>query len=429
MSETAGAIGGHDGASGAEFVAHLNRGNDCLAAGDVQAAREELERAVALKPGDAKARGLLALCYFKLGMLERASAAYVALVHENPHDATLHVNLGLVQLKSGRPDAAIRTLEVALELAPDHRKAHNYLGVAFAQTGDHARARDSFLRAGSAAKAEEMERALAAAGAEASNSVVAPAHSAPALTRSNAPAAQPAVVAGTPSARPEALFPEPVRSAERIAEHELRSGPLPTFAEVVRSSRLFWPRGAPFALGPTGVSIDFTEGISTRVDGLIAARGDTSWTPLRKSYGGRLTDRPFGEGARQMWHATGGGQLLITGTLGGEERVFTALRLGEDVYVAEERLYAFEAGLDAENGRVPGKGFDLPLVRLRGSGHVLLVSDRPVRSEPVFGNESLRLPVSGLVAWAGPLTPRLLPMGDGPIWVELTGEGDVLVLG
>jgi len=389
----------HDGAThapaDAEFVRSLHEGSDQLAAGDVPAARRALERAIGLRPQDPKARGLLGLCYFKLGLLDEADALYAGLVRENPFDVTLHVNLGLVQLKSGRHEAAIRTLEVATGLAPEHRRAQNYLGLAYAQSGNPAKAREAFLRAGSAAQVLEMDRLIAEANG-AQRAQTAPFLKAAAQER-------------------------PAPEAEGA----------PSLAEFTRATRLFWPRGSPFAVDEGGVAIDFSAGIFTRVDGLVAARGDTGWVPLRKRFAGRLIDRPFGTGARQMWHATGGGQLIVSSRHDGQSRTFTAIRLEEDAYLVEDRLFAFEESIDAENGRVPGRGTDLPLVRLRGEGHLLVVSDRSLRSEPIFGNESLRVPLTGLVGWTGPLTPRLLAMFDGPegTWVELTGQGDVLLLG
>ncbi|HWV37806.1 MAG TPA: tetratricopeptide repeat protein [Vulgatibacter sp.] len=394
----------HDGSQAkadAEFVRNLHEGSDQLAAGDVPAARSALERAIELRPKDPKARGLLGLCYFKLGLFDEADALYSELVRENPFDVTLHVNLGLVQLKSGRHDAAIRTLEVATGLSPEHRRAQNYLGLAYAQSGNPVKAREAFLRAGSAAQVLEMDRLIAEAQGG-SRAQTAP------------------FLAAAPAERPDAGGAEAPEGQDA-----------PSLAELTRAVRLFWPRGSPFAVDEGGVAIDFSAGIHTRVDGLVAARGDTGWVPMRKRFAGRVIDRSFGTGARQMWHATGGGQLLVSSRIDGEARCFTAIRLEEDAYLVEDRLFAFEESIDAENGRVPGRGLDLPLVRLRGSGHLLVVSERPLRSEPIFGNESLQVPRTGLVGWTGPLTPRLLAMFDGPegTWVELTGQGDVLVLG
>lgn len=381
-------------AEGDSFLEHLNRGSDLLAAGELSQAREALEEAVSLRPEDPKALSLLGLCCFKLEELDEAASIYTSLAHDNPLDVTLHVNLGLVELKRGRPAAAIRALEVAVNLAPDHRRAHNYLGLAFYEHGEIARAREAFLQAGAEAMVEKMDLALREQAAEAS----------------------------------EASAPAPAPAAEG-GEGALEAVPeLQAFCDGLR---LYWPRGAPFAVEPAGAALDFAAGIYTRLDGLVVARGNTSWEPVRKRFRGELTGKSFGSGAEQVFHGTGGGQLIVTAQLTPDAppRLFTPVRLTEDFYVVESRLFAFEEPLDFENGRVAGprSGIDLNLVRLRGEGHVLLVTPRSIRTEAIYGNESIRLPKEGLVGWAGPITPRLLE-GPGSAWVDLTGEGSVLLL-
>jgi hypothetical protein len=152
---------------------------------------------------------------------------------------------------------------------------------------------------------------------------------------------------------------------------------------------------------------------------------------VRKRFRGEITSKSFGAGPEQIWHGTGGGQLIISAQLSLQEapRLFSAFALRGDVYLIEERLFAFEDHLDFENGRVAGprSGADLHLVRLRGEGHVLLVTPRSIRTEASYGNESVRLPIGGLVGWAGPITPHLQE-GPGAPWVELTGEGSVFLL-
>src|SRR5690606_40887735 len=133
-------------AEGDSFLELLNRGSNLLASGELAQAKEALEAAVELRPKDPKALSLLGLCCFKLEELDRAASIYTALAHDNPLDVTLHVNLGLVELKRGRPTAAIRALEVAVNLAPDHRRAHNYLGLAYYENGEIERAREVFLK-------------------------------------------------------------------------------------------------------------------------------------------------------------------------------------------------------------------------------------------------------------------------------------------
>jgi uncharacterized protein (AIM24 family) len=147
-----------------EFLQQLYRGGELLAAGKVIEAKEFLERAHQLQPRQEKAQNLLGLCYFKLGLFDRAAELYETLVRDNPVDPTLRVNLGLVYLKTNALQRAAREFETATDLAPEHQKAQNYLGLTLAQMGEYGRAREHFLLAGSEAMAEKMTRAIAGEG-------------------------------------------------------------------------------------------------------------------------------------------------------------------------------------------------------------------------------------------------------------------------
>src|SRR6476661_7645359 len=144
-----------------EFLHQLYRGGELLAAGKVIEAKDHLEKAHKLQPKNEKGQNLLGLTYFKLGLFDRAAEIYENLVRENPADATLRVNLGLVYLKTNTLPRAIREFETATDLAPEHKKAQNYLGLALAQAGEYGRAKEHFVLAGSEAMAEKMDRAMA----------------------------------------------------------------------------------------------------------------------------------------------------------------------------------------------------------------------------------------------------------------------------
>lgn len=144
-----------------EFLQQLQRGGELLAANKVIEAKEFLERAHQLQPRNEKAQNLLGLCYFKLGLFDRAAELYEMLVRDNPVDPTLRVNLGLVYLKTNALQRAVREFETATDLSPEHQKAQNYLGLALAQMGEYGRAREHFLLAGSDQMAEKMSRAIA----------------------------------------------------------------------------------------------------------------------------------------------------------------------------------------------------------------------------------------------------------------------------
>src|SRR5262249_4104997 len=151
---------------------------------------------------------------------------YDTLVRANPADPTLRVNLGLVFLKTNFLVRAIREFQTAINLAPDHKKAHNYLGLAFAQAGEYARARDHFLAAGSEAMAEKMAQAAVSYSGDGSTPPVAQDPAIDSLGGADAQTAMP-YVEQTP---PEAMAYEPAPTemsgvgsadwAAQIAEEE-----------------------------------------------------------------------------------------------------------------------------------------------------------------------------------------------------------------
>jgi len=187
-----------------EFLHALYQGGELLAAGKVIEAKEHLERAYKLQPKNEKGQNLLGLTYFKLGLFERAAEIYENLVLENPADPTLRVNLGLVYLKTNAVARAVREFETATDLAPDHKRAHNYLGIALAQAGEYGRARDHFLVAGSDQMAEKMSRAIEGeGGARAGAGPPPPEEEGPAGAEASAEVSQPDGAAGEGYGLPE----------------------------------------------------------------------------------------------------------------------------------------------------------------------------------------------------------------------------------
>jgi uncharacterized protein (AIM24 family) len=138
-----------------------------------------------------------------LGELERAEGIYRGLIDDHPADPTLRVNLGLVYLKKGTSAEAVRCFSTALDLQPDHLKAQNYLGLALAQKGDHAKARDWFLRSGNSPMAERMTGLINAAAARENARASAP--------PPPAPASMPPLPTPAPSLPPPPISAAPVQ--------------------------------------------------------------------------------------------------------------------------------------------------------------------------------------------------------------------------
>src|SRR6185437_3662810 len=145
-----------------------------------------------------------------------------------------------------------------------------------------------------------------------------------------------------------------------------------------------------------------------RLDGLVAIIGALQPKPAFKRFRGRVTEKPFGDGARRMMHVTGQGRLWI-GTNG---RQFHAVEIGDEPsYFKEEALYGFEESLLFENGRVPSKlSGDLQLIHLRNRGRALIVSKHPPRSVEVNKDEPCRVLIDMLLGWHGNITPRVVQM-------------------
>ncbi|NOK35156.1 tetratricopeptide repeat protein [Corallococcus exercitus] len=544
-----------------EFLQQLHRGAELLGAGKVTEAKDFLERAHQLQPRHEKAQNLLGLTYFKLGLFDRAADLYEMLVRDNPVDPTLRVNLGLVYLKTNALQRAAREFETATDLAPDHKKAHNYLGLTFAQMGEYGRAREHFLLSGSDAMAEKMSRAIAGEGysrppapptpaparpREEEGSAAPPPSSGesdwgaqfgldeaprspraaaatpppqalskppdddlrfaedegpPAATDAHAFAGRiqededPSLAAGEGSYGDDAelaattdadtsgadvevadeLPPTPVSEEIEVSEEppvlasDLESEPGSAFTETFDALAKSEPApiarpaepasvpaaasgvsppvltewvptvalpgavaGQPFTQGAAGVTLAVNGELLTRLEGLVAVRGQVTFQPEMKRFRGRATDKPFGEGDQAMVRARGRGTLHLEPS-SGRQLVPVALD-DESVYLRDACVFAFEEPVVFENGRVPSElAQDLDLVHLRGQGRVLLSLSGALRSVPVAMDQPVTVPLTHLVGWVGNLTPRVVPLVASAAGetlrgaVELGGEGFALI--
>jgi uncharacterized protein (AIM24 family) len=424
-----------------EFLFHLNRGSELLSRGDAHAAVTALEKALELRPKDAKVLGLLGQAFYKLGQYDDATIAWQRLVDDNPVEPAARVNLGLAFLKAKRFPEATRQLEIALDLNPDHKKAMGYLGLALFEAGNAIRAREWFVKAGSEqmiARCDEVLSGARAAPARVPAPRSAPVAEPPAVAAAQAAEEPPEVdVEAIDEAEPPPT-PEPLRtpvpgSLAAVAVASPAPAPLAGGEAAVAgyaAARLVAPAGEGFTVSRGVLSIAVRGEIRVRLDGLFATRGRVALAPELKRFRGRATDQGFGEDATRMHRASGAGTLLFRA----DGRRFTALELGaEPAYLREEVVFGFDEGVSWENGRVPSStSAELNLVLLRGRGRFLLVTAGEPVALDVGPDAPLRVPLDALVGWTGALTPRLTGLLDdvaapGVVAVELTGEGRALV--
>ncbi|MFL5270558.1 MAG: tetratricopeptide repeat protein, partial [Anaeromyxobacteraceae bacterium] len=233
-----------------EFLFRLTRGADLLAKGDLEAARAALGRARELRPSDPQVLGLLGQSLYKLGRFDDAAELYELLVVESPIEAAARVNLGLANLRAKRYDAAVRELEIALDLNPEHKKAMGYLGLAHLEQGDVPRAREWFVRAGGEQMIAKCDELLALGRAQA-----------PVVLAEAAEADMALPPEATPSAPEPAATPPPLPKPARLAGFAT-----PAFAA---------PDGVAFALSEKFLTVAVSErGVLARAEGLLASQGD-----------------------------------------------------------------------------------------------------------------------------------------------------------
>ncbi|HEY1097555.1 MAG TPA: hypothetical protein VGF99_01450, partial [Myxococcota bacterium] len=169
-----------------------------------------------------------------------------------------------------------------------------------------------------------------------------------------------------------------------------------------------------------------------RTDLLASLSGAFEIEVVNRRYRGKRTDSLFGGADAAVVALMGKGSCMLT--LG--ELVPTSLSLAsEEIYLVENAVLGFSAGLVWENGRLPSEADrDLDIVHLRGSGKIVLGSKKQIVALPVKADAPVLVHASRLVGWTGQLVPYRAalpglpePARRVPI-VRFEGTGTVLSL-
>jgi Flp pilus assembly protein TadD len=99
-----------------------------IARGDLPAALQRTERAIASHPGDAAMRFLRGVVLMDLQRDDEALAVFTELGQEYPELPDPYNNIALLQVRAGRLEQARQSLETALRNDPGHRTARANLG-------------------------------------------------------------------------------------------------------------------------------------------------------------------------------------------------------------------------------------------------------------------------------------------------------------
>jgi len=125
----------------------LLRGRRSEAAGHLQFALEDYQRAAALAPDDAGAHEAVAACATKLGNYRPAAEAYSAILAIDWNRPDIHNQLGGALANLGESETAQRSHENAVQLDPQHVDSLASLALILARKGNGSEARDVAAKA------------------------------------------------------------------------------------------------------------------------------------------------------------------------------------------------------------------------------------------------------------------------------------------
>ena len=113
-------------------------------AGQLEKARQWLERSLSIQPGVRPVLNNLGDVWQELGEPGKAVVCFQQVLARNPRDAAAHNNLGNALVLSGQVDQGLGELEEALRLAPDSAEMRLNLANALAQGGRMPEAAEKF---------------------------------------------------------------------------------------------------------------------------------------------------------------------------------------------------------------------------------------------------------------------------------------------
>ncbi len=428
----------HDGDS---FEQAVSRGGDALKQGKTDDAIAALRNALQMSPDSTRVLALLGLAHFRGGQLDLARPIYEDLVDRMPTDASHRLNLGLVYLKLGDAEHAIRSLEASRALDPGQGRAVSYLGLAYARAGRYAEAYRSFLLAHQNDLATEIQDNLTAAERDGIHGQLGrtPTGPLPGFAASTPPPAVSRTIS-EPRTRPPSAPPnnkarttsEDLTDKARAAAAQVAAAvpvpvpvPLSFSAEPAPPPRI--TESMQFVIGRNAITPADGRDVSQAVAAATPASATTTAAvrpttaiPLSQLATTELVRPEDGDGAFEL---APGGQLIIRVT----ERVLTRL---DGVHVTGGEL-AFEPANRRSRGHATDEAFDYggtPLFAATGVGYLIALSgDRTFAAvtlddDILYVREDLVFAFEATLRWESGNVPGL--RGQLPV-VQFRGDGAV----
>lgn len=128
---------------------HLQLASGYMQRGQLDVAKQNLERALALSPGDPDANNMMALLQWRLNELDDAERHFRRALRAQERNAEAENNYGAFLCERGRTEEAMRSFERALSdrLYERRASASENAGLCLYRAGEHARAEPYFREA------------------------------------------------------------------------------------------------------------------------------------------------------------------------------------------------------------------------------------------------------------------------------------------
>ncbi len=122
----------------------LAQGSTAIERGDLTAAENDFQRAVAAAPQQSEAHFGLGMVELRKGALDSAMVSLKRAIELNPKLGGAHLFLGIAEAQVGQSDAALDNLRTELALNPDNVAALNWLGIVALGNGQPEQAAAAF---------------------------------------------------------------------------------------------------------------------------------------------------------------------------------------------------------------------------------------------------------------------------------------------
>ncbi len=436
-----------------EFLRHFKKGRQELDNGNLRAAVESLEKAYRLSPDSEGVENLLGMLYFRMESYKKAEAIYKKLVGHNPYIFTLRANLGLIYFKEKKYFDSIRELNEAVKLKPDYPKAHNYLGLVYAELGKYKSAREEFLRAGSRNMAKKVEEIIAGIRKPESLQIEGQEERESVPLKEKIPIGDlildPELKKMLDDFEEDRKFVGEGNSTSNVEHIHLDVGndglvamtpkrkirPEKTEKKEFKSSfYLGLDEGESVSTPVNLLNINFSGYTYGRVKGLIVAEGQLDFEPVKKSYQGKLSNKDLGGMDDPIMKIIGNGKIILSPD--DKKLKIINLESKEVLYLKESSVLAFQAGISWENGKISlDKDNLLELLQLKGQGDLAILFNKYPVEKNVSEDSPFKVSANAIIGWQGKVIPKVVHItqkkedGDGiniP-FIEFTGKGRVII--